>query len=67
LAVGAIPGGWRRLALTVRSDVAPRTKKPAKLIPAGLLVENEIMETLKLLHRIVVKISVKVKITVVRK
>ena len=42
-------------------------KKPVGNGPAGLLVENVMLEHLKLLLRIVVKIDVKVKIIIVRK
>jgi hypothetical protein len=53
--------------LTSRSDLARKTKKPVGTGPAGLLEEQVMLEHRKLLPRIVVKIGVKVKITIVRK
>jgi len=54
-------------ALTNCSGFSATKKKPVGDGPAGLFVENVMHEHLKLLLRIVVKIDVKVKITVVGK
>ncbi len=54
-------------ALTNCSAIPPKTKKPVGIGPTGLLVENAMLQHLRLLLRIVVKISVKVKIVIVRK
>jgi hypothetical protein len=62
---------WRQgnpeRALTSRSDLALKTKKPVGNGPAGLLEESVIFEHRKLLPRILVKIGIKVKIAIVRK
>jgi hypothetical protein len=53
--------------LTSRSDLALKTKKPVGTGPAGLLEERVMIGHRKLLPRIMVKIGIKVKITIVRK
>jgi hypothetical protein len=53
--------------LTSRSDLALKTSKPVGIGPAGLLEEKVMVAHRKLLQQIMVKIGIKVKITIVRK
>jgi hypothetical protein len=54
-------------ALTSHSVILAKTNKPAGNGPTGLLEELVMVGHRKLLPRIVVKIGIKVKITIVRK
>jgi hypothetical protein len=59
--------GWRPATLTSCSDRRFIKKKPVGIGPASLLEENVMVGHRKLLPKILVKIGIKVKITIVRK